>query len=96
MKLKIHANSTRRARWDSKLGYSKHPGPFNVSLKSVWGNGGNITKLRICVLRVYPVVYIDPKNLSGECELATILCDDLIEELIAKQTKGKNKHNDVT
>ncbi|KAG4075254.1 hypothetical protein HA402_003045 [Bradysia odoriphaga] len=64
VKLKIHGNSTRRARWDSTLGYCKNPGPFKVSLRSVWGNGGNISKLRICVLRVYPVVYIDPKNLA--------------------------------
>ncbi|XP_037034626.1 breast cancer type 2 susceptibility protein homolog [Bradysia coprophila] len=64
VKLKIHANSTRRARWDSTLGYCENPEPFKISLRSVWGNGGNITKLRICVLRVYPVVYIDPKNLA--------------------------------
>lgn len=66
VKLKIHANSTRRARWDTKLGYCKNPGPFPISLRSVQGSGGNIPKLRICALRVYPVVYIDPKKLSGK------------------------------
>ncbi|KAJ6644293.1 Breast cancer type 2 susceptibility protein like [Pseudolycoriella hygida] len=64
VKLKICANSTRRVRWDTKLGYCKNSTPFTITLRSVLSSGGNISKLRICVLRVYPVVYINPKKLS--------------------------------
>ncbi|XP_031629337.1 uncharacterized protein LOC116344750 [Contarinia nasturtii] len=55
--LKITANSTRRARWYAKLGYCKEPWPFAISLNSVDGNGGLITRMRAYVLRIYPLIY---------------------------------------
>lgn len=56
--LKISANSTRRARWYTKLGYCKESWPFAVPLNSVHGSGGIITRTKAFVLRVYPLVYV--------------------------------------
>lgn len=55
--LKISANSTRRARWYTKLGACKESWPFYISLNSVNANGGLITRTRAYVLRVYPLIY---------------------------------------
>lgn len=56
--LNISANSTRRARWYAKLGYCKDALPFTVSLNSIYGNGGVITRTKAFVLRVYPLVFV--------------------------------------
>lgn len=63
--LKISANSTRRTRWYTKLGYCKEAWPFAVSLNSVYGSGGVITRTKAFVLRVYPLVFA-VKEKSGE------------------------------
>lgn len=56
--LNISANSTRRARWYEKLGYSKDSWQFAVSLNTIHGSGGVITRTKAFVLRVYPLVFV--------------------------------------
>lgn len=51
---KISANSTRRARWDTKLGFHKDPRPFPLLLSSLYANGGVVSCVDIIVLRIYP------------------------------------------
>lgn len=58
MQLKIAGNSTRRARWDTKLGFYKHPWPFLLHLDSLKENGGLVSRLGIHVLRVYPIMFV--------------------------------------
>ncbi|XP_043476330.1 breast cancer type 2 susceptibility protein-like [Leptopilina heterotoma] len=55
--LKIHTNSTRRARWDVKLGLQKVSGPINSSLKAVDPNGGFIGQVNVIISRIYPIMY---------------------------------------
>ncbi|XP_011141415.2 breast cancer type 2 susceptibility protein homolog [Harpegnathos saltator] len=66
--LKLHTNSTRRARWDLKLGYAPRSGPISVRLRDVCPNGGLIGKMTIVVARVYPMLYHE-KTVSGESVL---------------------------
>lgn len=63
VRLKIHANSTRRTTWDQKMGFCKNPSPFYISLDSVLTTGGAIGRLRLVVTHVYPILYVDS---SGE------------------------------
>nr|XP_050853765.1 breast cancer type 2 susceptibility protein homolog isoform X1 [Vespula vulgaris] len=63
--LKIHTNSTRRIKWDTKLGYARCPGPILIKLKNVCPNGGLIGKLKVVITRTYPMLYHE-KNASGE------------------------------
>lgn len=56
--LKIAANSTRRAKWNLKLGFCREAWPFAISLNSVSEQGGLISRMNAFVLRVYPVVYV--------------------------------------
>ncbi|XP_014484195.1 PREDICTED: breast cancer type 2 susceptibility protein homolog isoform X2 [Dinoponera quadriceps] len=63
--LKLHTNSTRRARWYSKLGYTPRSGPIPVRLHDVCPTGGFIGKLTIVVARMYPMLYHE-KTASGE------------------------------
>lgn len=53
--LKISANSTRRARWDTKLGFYKDPRPFPLLLSALYANGGVASRVDITVLRSYPI-----------------------------------------
>lgn len=69
--LKISANSTRRARWHAKLGFCRESWPFAISLNSVKGNGGVITRMKAYVLRIYPMVFmvkqkVDDGNKTGK------------------------------
>ncbi|XP_017564077.1 breast cancer type 2 susceptibility protein isoform X3 [Pygocentrus nattereri] len=60
--LKISANSTRRAHWDSKLGFHKDPRPFRLPLSSLYPNGGVVGCVDIIVLRSYPTQWMEKKS----------------------------------
>lgn len=53
--LQLHANSTRRARWDAKLGFHRRIQAFPLPLASLFGDGGFIGCVDVIVLRQYPV-----------------------------------------
>ncbi|XP_047676855.1 breast cancer type 2 susceptibility protein isoform X2 [Tachysurus fulvidraco] len=59
--LKIPANSTRRARWDTKLGFYKDPRPFPLLLSALYANGGVVSRVDITVLRSYPIQWMEKK-----------------------------------
>ncbi|XP_076484103.1 breast cancer type 2 susceptibility protein isoform X3 [Bombus vancouverensis nearcticus] len=106
--LKLHTNSTRRARWDMKLGYTVPSGPMCTKLKTIYPNGGLIGKIKVIVARVYPMLYHE-KTSTGESifrnarceEKASIIyekeCRSMIEAFYAKAEKyfhtGKCKSN---
>ncbi|XP_051018796.1 breast cancer type 2 susceptibility protein [Acomys russatus] len=64
LRLKISANSTRPARWHSKLGFSHDPRPFPLPLSSLFSDGGNVGCVDIVVQRVYPLQWVE-KTASG-------------------------------
>ena len=57
--LRLHGNSTRRARWFSRLGYQRLPHPFPVPLTSVFPDGGLVGRVDVVVVRVYPLVCME-------------------------------------
>lgn len=57
-KLKLCANSTRRAKWFETLGYQKRP-VFPISLSSILPNGGPITFLDLIITRQFPLLYYE-------------------------------------
>uniref|UniRef100_A0A8C1J797 BRCA2 DNA repair associated n=1 Tax=Cyprinus carpio TaxID=7962 RepID=A0A8C1J797_CYPCA len=59
--LKISANSTRRARWDTKLGYHRDPRPISLPLSSLFTAGGVVSCVNIVVLRSYPTQWMEKK-----------------------------------
>lgn len=59
MALRLHANSTRRARWFSKLGYQRVPHPFPVPLSSIFPDGGLVGCVDVMVVRVYPLLCME-------------------------------------
>ncbi|XP_047579060.1 breast cancer type 2 susceptibility protein isoform X1 [Lutra lutra] len=64
--LKIAANSTRRARWYAKLGFSPDPRPFPLSLSSLFSDGGNVGCVDVVVQRAYPIQWME-RTPSGLC-----------------------------
>jgi breast cancer 2 susceptibility protein len=67
VRLKICANSSRRALWHTKLGYCSRPRPLKISLNSVLENGGVISETVACILRLYPIMFVDrsTKSVTG-------------------------------
>jgi len=57
--LRLHANSTRRARWDAKLGFHSHTHAFPLPLVSLFGDGGFTGCVDVIVLRQYPVQWME-------------------------------------
>ena len=52
--LKLHVNSTRRVRWDTRLGQCA---PIAVGLSSLLEGGGSTAMLRLRVVRSYPIMF---------------------------------------
>lgn len=71
VRLKIHANSTRRVKWDTRLGFYKVPSNFHIYLDTVLPNGGNIGKIIVCVVRLYPLLYMEKNKENGSTEYRT-------------------------
>ncbi|XP_014218900.1 uncharacterized protein LOC106647145 [Copidosoma floridanum] len=63
--LKLHANCTRRARWDTKLGFQLNSRPLPIKLKTVLPNGGLVGQVTIVAARVYPLLYRE-KTANGQ------------------------------
>ncbi|KAK5868879.1 hypothetical protein PBY51_009855 [Eleginops maclovinus] len=63
--LKICANSSRPARWDTKLGFHKDPRPFLLPISSLYSNGGPVGCLDIVILRSYPIQWMERKTDGG-------------------------------
>ncbi|XP_064609538.1 uncharacterized protein LOC135473609 [Liolophura sinensis] len=58
-RLKLCANSTRKARWDSKLGYQPDPRPFSLALSGLLAEGGTVPAVDVVVARVYPKMFFE-------------------------------------
>lgn len=53
--VQICANSSRPARWDSKLGFQRDPRPFLLPISSLYSGGGPVGCLDVVILRSYPL-----------------------------------------
>ncbi|XP_012140339.2 breast cancer type 2 susceptibility protein [Megachile rotundata] len=73
--LKLHTNSTRRARWDTRLGYIVPSGPLCIKLRTVNPNGGLIGKIKVLITRVYPMLYRE-KTSTGESITRNARCEE--------------------
>ena len=58
VRLQIHANGTRRARWHTRLGF--HPSPYQtIGVNRAIRGGGSVPCLDLILCRVYPVRYLE-------------------------------------
>ncbi|NWV53151.1 BRCA2 protein, partial [Daphoenositta chrysoptera] len=57
--LKISANSTRRARWYTKLGFHRDPRPFPLPLSSLYSEGGAVGCIDVVIQRTYPIQWVE-------------------------------------
>ncbi|XP_076289236.1 uncharacterized protein LOC143213359 isoform X2 [Lasioglossum baleicum] len=85
--LKIHTNATRRARWDTKLGYARPSTPLCTKLKCICPYGGLIGKIKVVVARVYPILYHE-KTSSGESIFRNTRCEEKANAAYEKQCRS--------
>ncbi|NWW72470.1 BRCA2 protein, partial [Climacteris rufus] len=57
--LKISANSTRCARWHTKLGFHRDPRPFPLPLASLYSEGGAVGCIDVIIQRSYPMQWME-------------------------------------
>ncbi|NWR51019.1 BRCA2 protein, partial [Regulus satrapa] len=57
--LKISANSTRRVRWHTKLGFHRDPRPFPLPLSSLYSEGGAVGCIDVVIQRTYPMQWME-------------------------------------
>ncbi|XP_020286259.1 breast cancer type 2 susceptibility protein-like isoform X2 [Pseudomyrmex gracilis] len=82
--LKLHTNSTRRARWHAKLGYTPRSGPIPIRLRNVCPNGGLIGKMTVLVARVYPMLYHE-RTASGDSVVRNAKCEEKAQSKYEQQ-----------
>ncbi|CAK9796960.1 Breast cancer type 2 susceptibility protein homolog [Anthophora quadrimaculata] len=85
--LKIHTNSTRRARWDLKLGYIVPSGPICIKLRTICSNGGLIGKIKVTIARVYPMLYHE-KTSTGESIFRNVRCEEKANIMYEKECRS--------
>ncbi|XP_050456602.1 breast cancer type 2 susceptibility protein homolog isoform X2 [Cataglyphis hispanica] len=86
--LKLHTNSTRRARWYAKLGYAPRSGPIPIKLCNVCPSGGLIGKMTIIAARVYPTLYHE-KTASGDSVVRNAKCEEKVQSTYEQQCLSK-------
>lgn len=64
--LKISANSTRRARWDTMLGYQNTKSYFSIHLKSIIPDGGQVACIDVIIMRKYPLQFTEKRSNGGQ------------------------------
>ncbi|KAH6936525.1 hypothetical protein HPB50_018907 [Hyalomma asiaticum] len=72
--LRLSYNSTRRARWDVRLGYFVAPRPFRVSLASLHPKGGLVGRVDCLVIRSYPVMVCGSLSLIALAHYSVHTC----------------------
>ncbi|NWR17246.1 BRCA2 protein, partial [Emberiza fucata] len=105
--LKISANSTRRVRWHTKLGFHQDPRPFPVPLSSLYSEGGAVGCVDVVVQRTYPIQWMEKtsagsyifRNSRAEEREAAKHAEDQqkkLEALFAKIQAEYEKHEERT
>lgn len=98
VRLKIHANSTRRAKWDTRLGVYKVPLNFVISSNDVLEGGGLIASLEIIILRVYPIMFVDKTQRDAQGAVkgdraSTVLRSERVERRRALESDSNRFEN---
>ncbi|XP_014164675.2 breast cancer type 2 susceptibility protein isoform X2 [Geospiza fortis] len=105
--LKISANSTRRVRWHTKLGFHRDPRPFPVPLASLYSEGGAVGCIDVVIQRTYPIQWMEKtsagsyifRNSRAEEREAAKHAEDQqkkLEALFAKIQAEYEKHEERT
>nr|XP_021397545.2 breast cancer type 2 susceptibility protein [Lonchura striata domestica] len=105
--LKISANSTRRVRWYTKLGFHRDPRPFPVPLSSLYSEGGAVGCIDVVIQRTYPIQWMEKtsagsyvfRNSRAEEREAAKHAEDQqkkLEALFAKIQAEYEKHEERT
>ncbi|XP_059694821.1 breast cancer type 2 susceptibility protein isoform X2 [Haemorhous mexicanus] len=105
--LKISANSTRRVRWHTRLGFHRDPRPFPVPLSSLYSEGGAVGCIDVVIQRTYPIQWMEKtsagsyvfRNSRAEEREAARHAEDQqkkLEALFAKIQAEYEKHEERT
>ncbi|CAN8195906.1 unnamed protein product [Coccothraustes coccothraustes] len=105
--LKISANSTRRVRWHTRLGFHRDPRPFPVPLSSLYSEGGAVGCIDVVIQRTYPIQWMEKtsagsyvfRNSRAEEREAAKHAEDQqkkLEALFAKIQAEYEKHEERT
>ncbi|NXU38510.1 BRCA2 protein, partial [Drymodes brunneopygia] len=105
--LKISANSTRRARWHTRLGFHRDPRPFPLPLASLYSEGGAVGCIDVLIQRTYPIQWMEKtsagsyvfRNSRAEEREAAKHAEDQqkkLEALFAKIQAEYEKHEERT
>ena len=92
--LKLPPNSTRRAKWDTKLGFYHQSPTMAMPFSSLLNNGGLVSEIQIEIVRQYPLVYKKSdasKNSSGSNFRPVFVNEKVFEKQLQRKKIDKNK-----
>lgn len=85
--LKLSMNSTRRAKWDAKLGFQKTQA-LTIPIKSLVLGGGVVSRLEVVVMRRYPLLYLESVKGPNDTRPSRILTQ-------AQEDEAERQHEAV-
>eukprot|EP00111_Clytia_hemisphaerica_P018528 TCONS_00054813-protein len=85
--LMLSANSTRRASWDTKLGFQPIKQAFAVPLTSLYSDGGSVGCVNITILRKYPTQWMQKEG--GRCIFRNLQQEEEAKKKYEEQKQKK-------
>ncbi|ORX55527.1 hypothetical protein BCR36DRAFT_410443 [Piromyces finnis] len=92
VRLNLVANSTRIAKWDTKLGYQNYKS-FKISLNYIQPFGGQVSMIDVIIIKKYSICYSEKMN-NGSYILRNQF-EEEIEEEILNNMKMKQFQNEI-
>ena len=91
--LKLPANSTRRAKWDTKLGFYHQSPTMAMPFSSLLNNGGLVSEIQVEIVRQYPLVYkkLDASKNRGSNFRPVFVNEKVFEKQQQRKRIDKNK-----
>ena len=86
----LEKNATRRAKWDCKLGFQS-TGRFPVPLSTLQYGGGDVGHLKLKILRVFPLQFMEKLRGSGNEVVRDVVGEEIASSIYRRECEMKRQ-----
>ena len=92
--LKVHPNSTRRVRLNTKMGFHHSSPTMAMPFSAILNNGGHVSEVWLEIVREYPLVYKEASKNTDASKGATCRPNFINEKAYDKKILSQNRNRD--